>query len=302
MGDSSVEFLELNIQKLMLHVSFAQTIINAILLIVTLISVICAFGAYRHQKLRSKKDAACSLAKYYANNIIPRINYIVGVFASSGFDEKVHKAFPLEVIKEFNYNEAVTIAKEEKEVLQLATELLNMDPRAIYSEKIRTAKTVDERHTLAKEYTVWKKDESGTKSTVSIIHTDILQDELMTTVQDLLNDLEWFSMNFHYNLADEQLLYQSLHQSFISNVWLLYLYIALCNKPGSGKFYTNTIWLFLLWRDRLRELQSQNLKEQAERTERIKELESQQASLKHECETVKKKNDENLPIYTGKPL
>lgn len=302
MGDSSVELLELEIQKLMLHVSFVQTIINIILLVVTVISVFCAFRAYRHQKLRSKKEAACSLAKYYANNIIPRINFLVGVLTISGFEEKVYKAFPLDVIKDSNFNEAVAITKDEKEVLRLAQDLSSIDPRAIYNEKIRTAKTVEERHSLAHEYTVWEKDQSGNISTVKFVHTNILQDELMATVQELLNDLEWFSMNFHYNLADEQLLYQSLHQSFISNVWLLYIYIALCNKPGSGKFYTNTIWLFLLWRDRLRQLQSQSLKEQDERNEKIKEMEAQQAALKDKCEATKKKNDENLPIYTGKSL
>lgn len=34
------------------------------MLVITVVSVLCAFMAYRHQKKRSKKETACKLAKY----------------------------------------------------------------------------------------------------------------------------------------------------------------------------------------------------------------------------------------------
>lgn len=61
-------------------------------------------------------------------------------------------------------------------------------------------------------------------------------------------------MNCKYGLADEELLYQSLHQTYISTVWLLYFFISHENENNEDKLYTNVCWLFLKWRDRLMEI------------------------------------------------
>ena len=58
-------------------------------------------------------------------------------------------------------------------------------------------------------------------------------------------------MNCRYGLADEELIYQSLHQVFLSTVLMLYPIICESNTSNEDKHYTSIIWLFVKWRDRL---------------------------------------------------
>ena len=69
--------------------------------------------------------------------------------------------------------------------------------------------------------------------------------------EDLLNQLEWFGMNFQYEVADETLLYQSLHKTYLSLVWMLYPIISYNNVNNEDKLFTNVVWLFDKWRSRL---------------------------------------------------
>ena len=64
----------------------------------------------------------------------------------------------------------------------------------------------------------------------------------------LLNNLEYFSMYFIHKTADESVVYQSLHMTYIEIVRMLYYDIASINKTGERKFFMNTIKLFNIWR------------------------------------------------------
>jgi len=69
-------------------------------------------------------------------------------------------------------------------------------------------------------------------------------------ISSVLNKLEWFSMAFTNRLADEDVVYQSLHQSFIEIVGMLYYRIAYDNKDAHDKFYVNISELFRSWQKR----------------------------------------------------
>ena len=66
----------------------------------------------------------------------------------------------------------------------------------------------------------------------------------------LLNELEAFAMYFNTQVADEETVYQSLHQTFRAIMVLCYYDIALRNNVLSDKYYTNIIMLFNLWNKR----------------------------------------------------
>lgn len=70
------------------------------------------------------------------------------------------------------------------------------------------------------------------------------------TLNDTLNTLEYFCMYFNSGVADEETVYQSLHQSFLSMVKVLYFRIAYVNESGKDKYYTNIIELYNKWSDR----------------------------------------------------
>ena len=67
-------------------------------------------------------------------------------------------------------------------------------------------------------------------------------------LSDLLNKLEWFSMNFKYNLADEDVVFASLHQTFLADINYLYYFISKQNSDTCNKLYTHICDLFNRWK------------------------------------------------------
>ena len=64
-----------------------------------------------------------------------------------------------------------------------------------------------------------------------------------------LNKLEYIAMNFVSDIADDEIVYNSLHQLFFSYVELNYFYIAALNSNGKkDKFYMNIIELYKKWK------------------------------------------------------
>lgn len=54
-------------------------------------------------------------------------------------------------------------------------------------------------------------------------------------------------MHFKHKTADESVIYQSLHQTYLRSIPYLYYYIANANSDPSEKLYTNVIWLYEEW-------------------------------------------------------
>jgi len=69
---------------------------------------------------------------------------------------------------------------------------------------------------------------------------------------DLCNKLEYFSMAFIQNVADDDVVYQSLHQTFLYIVLMLYFPIANENTylKEHEKRFSNLRQLFLRWNER----------------------------------------------------
>lgn len=287
---------ELRTAQYALAANVAQFAINFILLIVTAVSVYFAFRAYHHQKERAKKDAACELARYYAHDIIQRYDFVSYTFQHSKKEERIKELFPYDRLKEFDYKEMTNILAEQGlDPMETLRELNRIDPQVIYQGMIRNAHSVEERHSLSDEYIKITKDPSG-KPVTEIVHQDMLMFAFTNEVTMLLNDLEWFSMSCRYGLADEEMLYQSLHLTFLSSVWLLYHYICLNNRENSDKLFTNVIWLFNTWADRLREIE----KEAQEQSERYsQEVEAKKRDLE---EAERKAQQVETKVHAGKGL
>ncbi len=67
----------------------------------------------------------------------------------------------------------------------------------------------------------------------------------------LLNKLEWMAMHFNSNLADSELVYQSLHQTFLDTVSILYLNIVVLNskvKNEGEQYYQHITNLYRTWK------------------------------------------------------
>lgn len=189
------------------YISVASCIISLLLLLLTALSVLCAYRAYQHQKQRAYKDAACNLAKFYVQEIIEKYDYVSKAMETSGLAEAVQKKIPYEGLKDFDH---------------------------------------------------WEMTQLVGSSDYSDIEAQMgqMNDAWMAQIKMLLNNLELFSMSCRYGLADEAMLYQPLHGSFLSYMWLFSFYISTKNLRVENKMFTNSIWLFNLWKNRLEEIQT----------------------------------------------
>ena len=82
------------------------------------------------------------------------------------------------------------------------------------------------------------------------IDSEVLSTFLGKLITRVLNNMEYFSLHFTHNVADESVVYKSLHQTYIKLVQMLYYNIANANPLSPIKFYTNTIELYELWNTR----------------------------------------------------
>lgn len=90
---------------------------------------------------------------------------------------------------------------------------------------------------------------------------------LANLIKDMLNNLEYFALHFHHNTADESVVYQSLHQTYLEIIRVLYYFISKQNEDASAKYYTNIIWLFEKWGDK-------KTAQNNERSQKSKEIQS----------------------------
>lgn len=91
----------------------------------------------------------------------------------------------------------------------------------------------------------------GIHNFLKIINS-VKDDKVTSVVSDTLNNLEYFALNFNRKLANEDAIYQSIHQSYIQFVELLCIDICNANlEPNDDlKYYTNVIKLYNLWKEK----------------------------------------------------
>ena len=75
-----------------------------------------------------------------------------------------------------------------------------------------------------------------------------LQKKFVRLITYTTNNLEYFSMYFNTKLAEDEIIFCSLHQTFLSLVETLYFDIAPRNTDVSQKYYVHTIALYKKWK------------------------------------------------------
>lgn len=249
-------------------------ILSLLLLITTVISVGYAYKAYHHQRERAKKDAACALAKVYVDEILDKYSIVAEVLSKSGILSYVKETFPMDAIRDFTMREVLELAVQSKANLkELSKKMDTFDHFSILNAFVCKTNSMAERNALSAAYSDRADDD-----TMIPKNEAYLKLRFTDTVSALLNTLEWFSMNCRYGLADEEVLYQSLHQTFLSTVWMMYYYISMNNASNVDKYYTNVIWLFTAWKTRLGEESARYREEKSKAEEELRAAREQCAN------------------------
>lgn len=277
---------QIRVSDISTKIAAANCVLTFFFLFATVVSVVCAFKAYNHQKNRARKEAACELARYYAEKIIPRNSFVMSAMKATKLEDWTKELFPYEELTEFNREEMIGfLSKNDADYSQVKTAFLQPDPKAIFWVKYRYLDSVEARQSLFNGH--FKSDVEAEEP--QLVNSELLQIEFVSKALAFLNDLEWFSMSCRYGISDEELLYQSLHQTFLSSVWLLYFYICDENLTNENKLFTNIIWLFKAWHTRL-------MKKEQE-TERKRYL----AKIKI-AEGERELREAKSEVYAGEPL
>lgn len=252
------------------QVSVGANVAEILLFVLTLISVIIAFLAYRDNKKRKAKERAIDLAHYFQSSIIPVLTYLQYALQGTKANELMNSSFPRNQIQSFNVEELQNLSQNPDIVKDVDLLIQKIPIKNLTNAKLFTSKTAPE---FAKNLTFFTKtvflpteiDSSFSPEEIdqleksfpkevrqSIVHnSDIaLRIEFSNILNDALNVLEWFSMNFISGVADEGVVYQSLHQLYLSAVYQLYYFISKSNDSCSEKYFTNITALFILWKDR----------------------------------------------------
>ena len=280
-----------------------EAIINALLLFVTIASVACAFAAYKHQRNRAKKEVACKLARFYAEKIINRYDYIIRIFIRAGLSEEIKAWFPMKNIFSFNEIEMrELIEKANVKCEEVEEKMENIAPDVIFKTRMDCCDTYDERHAMLKTYAVGYDIADLNRDNAIEVQGALVQRHFIKEVMNYLNDMEWFAMNCMSGVADDELLFQSIHQTYLSSIWFLYYYICRNNAGApEDKYFTNVIFLFRKWKNKVDKLRKEN--EEKNRKAMKKEAKANKKKLKAEREVEKaRKEMREDRVVSGKKL
>ena len=187
---------------------------------------------------------AIDLSEYYKDNILTYLPAISYVFEKSGA-KKILDAIHPEDMKRFDIEELNSIftkaQRDELQNIQASEKFYNviLEANSIYNLHLNI-RGAEEKCIV-----------DGRKQSMLRIDGNSVSVAFMSNlINRVLNNMEFFALHFKHNTADETVVYQSLHQTYIRFMPYLYYYIAKTNTNASDKLYTNVIWLYHRWNNK----------------------------------------------------
>jgi hypothetical protein len=204
---------------------------------------------YNYNSEWQEKNKAVELAHFYQHNILDKIGYIEFVMKNTKVLEDVAK------IGDFNEF--------------TASELHRKTGNQQFDKEITAKISAEENNEVFISANLMFKDRD-ISNLLGLDSPELLKGGFFSDVSSLLNSMEYFSMCFITGVADETVVYQSLHQSFFKCVRMLYWAIARLNTNPKDKYYSYLAQLYSKW------------------SARDAEKERQQNSVVNDYEAIKK--------------
>ncbi|MCI9144627.1 MAG: hypothetical protein HFH87_18750 [Lachnospiraceae bacterium] len=209
---------------------------------------VLAKKAELHQYHNNRIQKAIELAEYYKDNVLCNMIIIQNIYDKSRILD-ILNSIRKEDMNSFDIRELdKNLSKQQKEEIK----------KILWSKEF-----VDIIIEAADDYArdtvlyqpVYIKDGDKLFEARKVNKTRVIEYFMNELVCATLNNLEFFAMHFNYEVADKDTVYQSLHQTYLEIVQLLYYDIATNNETGEQKLYTNVIELFNEWK-KLAEIQA----------------------------------------------
>ncbi len=204
---------------------------------------------YKSRNKKEEFENSFRLTEFYINNIIPKMTILLMVFRRTGVEKAIGKQLKGADIRSFDkeefndYFEDLPFKKIESMINSASVDILLECFCDISQENICDLRL------RYKEYLDKFNDNEEMLKTHSEIFRKQLLYKVWTMISDVCNGLEYFAMYFNSNLAKDEVVYDSLHQTYTDFVRMLYPFIARHNTQGefTRKYYTNTSELYNKW-------------------------------------------------------
>ncbi|MDR0851680.1 MAG: hypothetical protein LBN36_04235 [Clostridiales Family XIII bacterium] len=223
----------------------------AVSIVTGIITVNHSQKKFLSENAKADIEKAISMAEIYATELIPLLDYVTALYGANKplmkAQEKLSSERKMGNLK-FTHAEMQTLF-DKKELAKIKDEMqpLEMDCGTLYAIECKaTSYLTDEQKNVLFENKT-KKLKDLTESHNQLVNTCIINCRAKRT--DFLNRLEYFSMYFNTDLANSGVVYQSLHQTFISAVQLMYFDISSRNTDSKDYYFTNVLKLFNKWNE-----------------------------------------------------
>lgn len=228
-----------------LILSYSAQIVSALFVIS---GVVIAIWQYYLSYIDSQrnKDLICvqkavDLSEYYKDNILCYISPINYIFTKSGISD-ILKKIDKDRIKHFDIKELETFLSEDD-----TKHLKEIQTSDNFFDIIINANLIYNLGLSEQAIELYKKTDKDFVKEAANPHLEILSRFLNKLIIKVLNNMEYFALHFTHNVADETVVYKSLHQTYIEAVQMFYYNIATCNPISPSKYYTNIIELYEAW-------------------------------------------------------
>lgn len=193
------------------------------------------------------------LAGYYKDNILEQTNVIKFIYKTSGI---------YSILEKINKDKMMNFDEYELSKLLTTVDLKKIQeiPKKPEFMKILVScglvSGFGEKY-IKKEIQACSNTKDGNQKVIQVdVDAASLLNEYAMLINRLLNNLEFFAMHFTHKTADESVVYQSLHLTYLEVVRLLYFDISSNNKKDGIKLYTNVIDLYCIWYKKSEESES----------------------------------------------
>lgn len=233
-----------------------NNIASLVVMCFTMIAFMLAYNEFRHTKERRSHEEALKLIHVYQQKLLPKMFIVFNVYRDTNLLEKY-----IDPLKNNQSSKTLGFDNSEAKKIfhdniysELEHDLSNIDPKIVlqyFSEY--DAPTIGKTSSFRRDYAgnleLLSSSDSSDETVRKSITTETRRD-FVNLIFELQNELEWFCMNFCTKVADENVAYQSLHQTFLSCVMHLYLTLTKNNNDFANKYYSHISEMYNLWNER----------------------------------------------------
>lgn len=230
-------------------VYYASQIISSIFVIAGVVIAVWQYFITARSQLNQisvdRIQKAIDLSEYYKDNILHKSTPIRFVYEQSEIIDLIKNVDKDKMLR-FEESEAgILLEKDKYDKLKAKTKTKEFSNAVLAADYIYGLK-------ISKDIIISGDNQDGNdediKKAVELKGEMAAKAFMIDEVSGVLNNIEYFAMNFAHGVADDSVVYRSLHQSYIDIMQLLYFNISNLNNSSNDKYYLNAIELYNKWK------------------------------------------------------